>query len=60
MLKHNTDVIVAALSRESNSGKTTTSDKKSGSNWLLWGIIAALLIGGFVLMMRMQVVHRKH
>ena len=54
MLKHNTDVIVAALSRESSTEETTTSDKKSESNWLLWGIIAALLIGGFVLMMRMQ------
>ena len=54
MLKHNTDVIVAALSRESSTEETTTLDKKSKSNWLLWGIIAALLIGGFVLMMRMQ------
>lgn len=54
MLKHNTDVIVAALSRESSTETTTTSDDKTQNNWLLWGIIAALLIGGFVLMIRMQ------
>ena len=54
MLKHNTDVIVAALSRESNVGKPATPADESSNNWLLWGIIAAILIGGFVLMMRMQ------
>ncbi|MFK7978936.1 MAG: metal ABC transporter substrate-binding protein [Saprospiraceae bacterium] len=54
MLKHNTDVIVTALSRKSNPEKTSTSKDESGSNWLLWGIIAALLIGGFILMIRMQ------
>ncbi len=54
MLKHNTDVIVAALSRESSTEKATTVDRESSSNWLLWGIIGAMLIGGFLLMVRMQ------
>jgi len=54
MLKHNTDVIVAALSRESSAESSPAPDDESGSSWLLWGIIAALLIGGFVLMARMQ------
>ncbi len=54
MLKHNTDVMVAALSRESSREKALTADGETGSNWLLWGIIAGLLIGGFVLMVKMQ------
>ena len=54
MLKHNTNVIVKALSRESDTEKATTSDETSINNWLLWGIIGTLLIGGFVLMLRMQ------
>ncbi len=54
MLKHNTDVMVAALSRELNPEKALSSDGDTENSWLLWGIIAALLIGGFVLMIRMQ------
>lgn len=54
MLKHNTNVIVKALSSESSTEKIAIPTDESGNNWLLWGIIAALLIGGFILMMRMQ------
>jgi len=54
MLKHNTDVIVAALTRESNTENKSTPVEDGTSSWWLWGIIAALLIGGFVLMLRMQ------
>lgn len=54
MLKHNTDIMVAALSRESNPEKALTVDNETGSKWLLWGIIGVMLIGGFVLMVRMQ------
>lgn len=53
MLKHNTDTIVAALTRKSSEQENTPTDKK-GSSWWLYGIIAGLLIGGFVLMLRMQ------
>ena len=53
MLKHNTDIIVAALTRERSSEEENTP-KEEGSSWWLYGIIAGLLIGGFVLMMRMQ------
>lgn len=53
MLKHNTDVIVAALSRESKMDKMPATNEGS-NNWWLGGILAAFLIGGFVLMMRMQ------
>ena len=54
MLKHNTDVIVAALSRVPSETTAQISDGEGSNNWLLWGIIAALLIGGFVMMVRMQ------
>ena len=61
MLKHNTDVIVTALSRESSLGtlfiygeKIPASNEETSNNWLLWGIIGAMLIGGFVLMVRIQ------
>ncbi len=46
MLKHNTDVIVKALSTEANESKTT---EEKGVNWLLWVVIGAMLVGGFVL-----------
>lgn len=54
MLKHNTDVIVAALTRESSPEISAIPSEEGGSSWWLWGIIAGLLIGGFVLMLRMQ------
>ncbi len=54
MLKHNTDVIVAALTRESNTENESAPKEDGSSSWWLWGIIAALLIGGFVMMLRMQ------
>lgn len=53
MLKHNTDIIVAALTRERSSEEENTPKEEGSSRWL-YGIIAGLLIGGFVLMMRMQ------
>ena len=53
MLKHNTDVMVTALTREPSAEKEEAPEETS-NNWLLWGIIGALLIGGFVMMVRMQ------
>jgi len=55
MLKHNTDVIVRALKREMK-----TTDTKDGhnhgdeesSNLFVWGILGALLIGGFLFVLR--------
>jgi ABC-type Zn uptake system ZnuABC Zn-binding protein ZnuA len=46
MLKHNTDVIVKALSAEANEAK---APEEEGVNWLLWVVIGIMLIGGFVL-----------
>ena len=40
MLKFNTDTIVKALTAE--------APEEQGPNWLLWGILAILLIGGFL------------
>lgn len=54
MLKHNTDVIVAALTRENNTEDKVISNEDGSNSWWLWGIIATLLIGGFILMLRMQ------
>jgi len=55
MLKHNTDVIVKALTRESNqTAEPLPADTEGGNNWWLWGILGLLLVGGFVLMLRMQ------
>ena len=54
MLKHNTDVIVAALTRTKDNEKEEVPTEIGGSSWWLWGIIGALLVGGFVLMLRMQ------
>lgn len=56
MLKYNTDVIVAALSRAVDASKEEKPMEGGGdsSSWLLWGIIGLLLIGGFVAMTRMQ------
>jgi len=54
MLKHNTNTIVAALTRSPNSEQENIPADKDGNSWWLYGIIAGLLIGGFVLMLRMQ------
>ncbi|MEM6321110.1 MAG: zinc ABC transporter substrate-binding protein [Bacteroidota bacterium] len=54
MLKHNTDVIVAALTRVQEASVDSKPDSEESTNWLLWTIMASLLIGGFVLMLRMQ------
>ena len=54
MLKHNTDVIVKALTRVNEPTNTSTASDTNGNNWWLWGILGLLLVGGFVLMLRMQ------
>lgn len=46
MLKFNTDTIVKALTAEKPK---STTEEKEGTNWILWGVLAAVLIGGFVL-----------
>ncbi len=52
MLRHNTDVIVAALSKTGTENKVTPTDEKesSSNNMLLIGLAALLFIGGFFLM----------
>ncbi len=47
MLKHNTDTIVKALSKEKAKPEVTAEEENFGTNWLLWGILGILLIGGF-------------
>lgn len=53
MLLHNTKVIVAALTKEVIETDAASTDKK-GANWILWGIIGVLLIGGFLAVARMR------
>lgn len=50
MLKFNTDTIVKALTSESKPNETTS--KKEESSSLLWGILALLLLGGFLFVWR--------
>ena len=54
MLKHNTDVIVAALSKKDTEANNAAPATESQSNWLLWGLLGMLLIGGFIAMLRMN------
>ncbi len=49
MLKHNTDVIVGALSRGEIQETKIDADDQS-QNWLLYGLLALLLIGGLLFM----------
>ena len=57
MLKYNTDVIVKALSGQGISQDISATEHESnqeeGSNWMLWGAIGALMLGGFFLVARM-------
>lgn len=50
MLKFNTDTIVEALSREAND--EVPAENPEGTNWLLWGVLALLLVGGFLIVWR--------
>jgi ABC-type Zn uptake system ZnuABC Zn-binding protein ZnuA len=51
MLKHNTNTIVKALSAKKKAAVTEHQEEDS-TNWLLWGVLALLLIGGFVVVAR--------
>ena len=48
MLRHNTETIVAALT--DSSGPTTEVEAEDGTviNFVLWGILALVLVGGFI------------
>lgn len=46
MLKFNTDTIVKALSNEEKVEEVPGNE--TGTNWIMWGVLAFLLIGGFV------------
>lgn len=53
MLRHNTDVIVAALSKTQEENKANPIEKESSSNNMLFmGLAALLFIGGFFLMVK--------
>ena len=45
MLKYNTDTIVHALTREASVLQTPGNE---GSGWLMWSVLALLLVGGFL------------
>lgn len=45
MLKYNTDTIVSALTSTKDEGAST----EDGTGWMLWGLLALMLVGGFVL-----------
>jgi len=51
MLKHNTDTIVKALSAKKKE-IAVESEENGTKNWLLWGVLGLLLIGGFVVVAR--------
>jgi len=51
MLKHNTDTIVKALSTMKKETTTETEESET-TNWLLWGVLGLLLIGGFLAVAR--------
>ncbi len=51
MLKHNTDVIVKALTRETAvvaNNEHQKDDTGSGSSMMTWGLLGLLMLGGFV------------
>lgn len=53
MLEYNTQTIVAALTAEPSSEKDKVSESgNAATNIWLWGVLGALLIGGFVLVIR--------
>ncbi len=52
MLRYNTDVIVAALSREVAVPVSTSSEEAPSSPYLTWGLLGLLLIGGFFFVFR--------
>lgn len=49
MLKHNTNTIVAALIKQADEAEDTAEQDSSG-NYLLWGILALLLLGSFIVL----------
>ncbi len=51
MLRHNTDVIVKALSAE-NENTGTKSPASSNFNWLFYILLGALLLGAFVFLIK--------
>jgi hypothetical protein len=52
MLRHNTDVIVAALSTEKAEKADAETPEKEGSDWIIWIAIAVLFLGAFVWVLR--------
>ena len=50
MLRYNTTTIVEALSREVTVGEP--QEESEANNFILFGILAAILIGGFLLVFR--------
>ena len=51
MLKHNTDTLVKALSAEKKA-VVAEKEESGATNWLLWGVLGLLLIGGFIVVAR--------
>lgn len=51
MLKHNTDTIVKALSAKKKAA-VVENDENNATNWLLWGVLGLLLVGGFFVVAR--------
>lgn len=52
MLTYNTNTIVKALTKEKAAAPTTEGEDGKDTNFLLYGILGALLIGGFLLVAR--------
>jgi len=51
MLRQNTDVIVKALTRKTGdvaASQQTQAGSSSASGWITWGLLGALMLGGFI------------
>ena len=51
MLRHNTETIVKALTRE-NGSTDAVSDESAGSTYWLWGILGFILVAGLIIVIR--------
>ena len=52
MMRHNTEMIVKALSRDISEVANTTQEETSGNRWILFGLVGLLFVGGFVMVFR--------
>lgn len=52
MMKSNTDKIVQALKRDVGDGHTETEESNNTATFIMYGILALLLVGGFLIVLK--------